>query len=130
MTASFFVVSSVLIFTARPLCAAEPLTFTAARDAAQRSSSTPAYQTYERSKFWPAIGTPFANAMVACTKTMKKDVVFDCVFVISTDGHIKRILHAPQQPVAACVAESLCGYMLPRPPHDSWLVLVHMATHP
>jgi len=129
MTVRFFAVSCILIFAAMSLRAAEPLTFTAALDAAQRLSSTSAYQNYERSKFWPAIGTPFANAMVACTKTMKQDVVFDCVFVISTDGHIKRILHAPQQPVAACVAASLGGHTLPRPPHDSWLVLVHMATH-
>jgi hypothetical protein len=129
MTARLLLVSCVIIFGALPLHAEKPLTFTAALDAAQRLSSTPAYQTYERSKFWPAIGTPFANAMVACTKTMKQDVVFDCVFVISTNGHINRILHTPQQPGAACVATSLRGYTLPTPPRDSWLVLVHMTTH-
>jgi len=115
MTVRFFAVSCIFIFAAMSLGAAERLTFTSAQDAAKRSSSTPAYKNYEQSKFWPAIGTPFANAMVACTKTMKQDVVFDCVFVISADGHIKRILHAPQQPIAACVAASLREYTLPAP---------------
>src|SRR5215813_13139977 len=117
---------AVAILAAQPIHAAEPQNFSAAVAAAERLSSTPAYQQYEWSKFWPAIGTAFANAMVACTKTLKADVTFDCVFIVAADGHIQRILHTPHQPVAACVAAQLRDRSLPRPPRDSWPVLVHM----
>jgi hypothetical protein len=119
----------VLILSCASLRAAEPPTFSSAVDAAKRLSITKAYQQYEQSKFWPAIGTLFANAMVACTRATKSDVTFDCVFVIAADGHVKRILHAPHQLVPACVAKQLQGVALPPPPHDSWHVLVHMSTH-
>ena len=85
---------AVAILAAQPIHAAEPQNFSAAVAAAERLSSTPAYQQYEWSKFWPAIGTAFANAMVACTKTLKADVTFDCVFIVAADGHIQRILQS------------------------------------
>ena len=103
------VILVIALIAAAPLQAAEPSSFSASVAAANRLSSSQAYQEYEQSKFWPAIGTTLANAMVACTKTLKADVTFDCVFIVSADGHIKRILHAPHQPVAACVAAQLSG---------------------
>ena len=123
------VILVIALIAAAPLRVAEPSSFSAGVAAANCLSSSQAYQQYEQSKFWPASGTAFANAMVACTKTLEADVTFDCVFIVSAGGHIKRILHVTQQPMAACVAAQLSGRSLPRPPRDAWPVLVHMSTH-
>lgn len=73
---------------------------------------------------------PFADALRACTADAKPPFTFDLVFLISVEGRIDGVAHLPEQPVAICVATKLRGLRVPRPPHGSWPVHVHLNVQP
>jgi hypothetical protein len=81
--------------------------------------STPSGLEYEL-KFFRAITPTLVPALRACgtAKTFK----FEMAFIVSDDGHIRRVLYTANQPVAACLAAKLEGKSVPRPPRDSWPV--------
>lgn len=93
---------------------------------AKRLSGTPEGKNFEGA-FSTAISQPFANAMRVCTAGAKAPLTFDLVFIVSIEGRVASVVHTPDQPVASCVAAKLQGQNVPRPPHDSWPVHIHMA---
>ena len=96
---------------------------------AKRLSDTPEGKRYEDA-FSTAIAQPFADAMRACTANTKPPFTFDLVFIVSAEGRVASVAHTPEQPVADCVATKMRGVGVPRPPHDSWPVHIHMNVQP
>jgi hypothetical protein len=101
--------------------AAEPGGFAAAVSEAKRAGETPAGNKYELALF-PSIAQTVADAVRTCGGNTKQPYQFDIVFIISADGHIRRVLYPPNQPSAACIAKRFQGKAVLRPPGDSWPV--------
>jgi hypothetical protein len=118
-----------LFFVATVSSSAKSSSFEVTLAEAQRLCTSPDHLKYEQEKFWPAMGRPYCNAMVACTQHAKLPASFDMVFVISRQGSIQRILYTPNAPIAACVAAQLRNHIVPSPPRDEWLISVHMDAH-
>lgn len=93
----------------------------------QRLCSTPAGIEYQM-KFLSAIGPTLFPALKTCAAEKKYE--FDLAFIVSADGHIRRVLHASGQPIAECVAAKLKGKAVPHPPHDAWAVAGHYTGKP
>jgi len=100
-------------------------TFEGVRSRAHDMGETPEGKAYEK-QFGAAFGPSMRDALEACTKDIKPPYVVNLVFVIDTDGGVRRIIPAPQQPVSACVAEKLREMRLPAPPKNDWLVAVNI----
>jgi hypothetical protein len=79
-------------------------------------------------KFLSAIGPTLFPALQTCAAGKKYD--FDLAFIVSADGHIRRVVHATGQPVAECLAIKLKGKSVPRPPRDAWSVAGHYGGKP
>jgi hypothetical protein len=99
--------------------------FDAIQSRAHDMGETSAGKAYEK-QFGTAFGPSMRDSLEACTKSTKPPYIVNFVFVIATDGTVRRIIPAPQQPVSACVAEKLGAIHLPPPPKNDWLVAVNI----
>ena|ERR1700736_4412187 len=112
---------AALIFLSGVGHAADTSSFSTAVSEAKRAGKTPAGNKYELALF-PSIAQALADAVRTCAGNTKQPYKFDIVFIISADGHIRRTLYTPNQPIAACIAKKFQGKAVLRPPGDSWLV--------
>jgi hypothetical protein len=113
----------ILTFSFSLLVAAE--SFEAVHSRAHDMGETPEGKTYEK-RFGAAISAPMRDALEDCTKDTKPPYVVNLVFTIASDGDVRGILPAPQQPVSRCVALKLARLRLPAPPRNNWLVAANI----
>ena len=99
--------------------------FEAIQARAHDMGETPEGKAYEK-QFGTAFGPSMRDALGACTKDTKPPYVVNVVFVIASDGAVRRLVPAPQQPVSACVSEKIRDLRLPPPPKNDWLVAVNV----
>jgi hypothetical protein len=99
--------------------------FEAMHSRAHEMGETPEGKAYEK-QFGTAFGPSMRNALESCTKSTQPSYIVNLVFVVATDGAIRRIVPAPQQSVSSCVAEKLREMRLPAPPKNDWLVAVNI----
>jgi len=93
--------------------------------AAQEVVKTREGQSYLRRVDRP-LNKYFLRGMMDCSEDKSNvDVDVWIVFVVSADGHTRTILSPPNQPFVACAANVMQMPLLPRPPGDSWPVLIH-----
>ena len=83
-------------------------------------------KAYEK-QFYGSVGPFMRDALEACTKNTRTPYIVNLVFVIATDGAVRRIIPAPHQPVSACVADKFHQMRLPPPPKNDWLVAVNIS---
>lgn len=126
-------VSIFVLLCCLPLCAKATATqFTKFEDAvkaAQQVEKTREGQIYYR-RVDRLINKYFFRGMIDCNEGKSKvDADVWIVFVVSSDGHTRTILSPPGQPFVACAARVMQMPLLPRPPKDSWPVLIHGHYH-
>ena len=81
-------------------------------------------------KFEDAVSASMAKAMADCQS--KPDTVepANIVFIISADGHVRSVLASPQIEYGSCVASTVrLPTFVPKPPKDSWAVVIGLANH-
>jgi hypothetical protein len=94
----------------------------------QQLCSTPEGMMYE-AKFL-AVVSPKAIAAITSCNGSTKHYDFDMAFKVSSDGKITRIVHTPNQPVAACAAAKLKGAFGPRPLRGPCTIFGHYSSKP
>ena len=82
-------------------------------------------------QFLKAINLVLLPAIGSCTSKTPDTVEPGAIaFVISADGHVKRLLWSANIPMAQCVGEKLRSITtLPRPPEDNWVDGLGVANH-
>ena len=86
---------------------------------------TPQGKTYEK-QFRGAIGASMREALETCTKNTNPPYTVNLVFTIASNGSVRHIAPAPQQPVSRCVVQQLTGVRVPVPPKNDWLVAINI----
>jgi hypothetical protein len=114
---------AILAFGLSFMAAAE--SFDAIHSRAHDMDETPEGKAYEK-QFEAAIGAPMRDALAECTKDTKPPYIVNLVFTIASDGDVRDIIPAPQQPVSRCVAQKLARLRLPPPPRNNWLVAANI----
>src|SRR5205814_3919664 len=95
--------------------------FDAIQSRADHMGETPQGKTYEK-QFRAAIGALLRDALETCTKNTNPPYTVNLVFTIVSNGSVRHIVPAPQQPVSRCVVQQLTGVQVPPPPKNDWLV--------
>jgi|GEM_PF-1040396 len=94
-----------------------------------RNYATKAGRQYSE-KFENAITPALGKAMHACLNRPDTVEPAEIIFIISADGHVKRILSSPRIEYGQCVAATIkLPATVPKPPRDSWPVGVGLANH-
>ena len=131
-------VKATLLFVGFCICAvslhgADLTTFAAADKEAVRLYGTDEGYSYMR-KFLDAMDQSVGRALQACLPGIpgrKKDIRFQVVFIVSSQGRIERMLRSTDSPSALCFTKSIRPpSRLPRPPHDHWPVVAALTIGP
>ena len=71
---------------------------------------------------------PMLHAMDVCAARPSSNLSCDIITVITADGHVRRILFAPDNAYTACVRKTLrLGAVAPKPPAgDNWPVHIRL----
>ena len=99
--------------------------FNTIQSRAHHMGETPQGKTYEK-QFRAAIGASMRDALETCTKNTNPPYTVNLVFTIASNGSVRHIVPAPQQPVSRCVAQQLTGVRVPAPPKNEWLVAMNI----
>jgi hypothetical protein len=94
----------------------------------QQLCSTPEGIMYE-ARFLAAVSPKTIAAINSCVGSTK-NYEFDMAFKVSSEGKITRIVHTPNQPVAACAAAKLKGVSGPRPLRGPCTIFGHYSSKP
>lgn len=116
---------AVLILTIGFSLLAAAESFEAIHSRAHDMGETPEGKAYEK-QFGAAISAAMRDALANCTKDTKAPYIVNLVFTIASDGDVRDIISAPQQPVSRCVAQKLAHLRLPPPPKNNWLVAANI----
>jgi hypothetical protein len=81
-------------------------------------------------KFQNAIAPALGKAMGACLSRPDTVEPAEIIFIISAEGHVKRVLASPKIEYGQCVAATIkLPATVPKPPRDSWPVGIGLANH-
>ena len=71
---------------------------------------------------------PMLHAMDVCAANPPSNLYCDIITVVSTDGHIRKVLFAPSNAYTACVRKNLrLGAIAPKPPAaEDWPVQIRL----
>jgi hypothetical protein len=75
---------------------------------------------------------PMLHAMNVCAARPSSNLYCDIITVVATDGHIRKVLFAPNNAYTACVRKNLrLGAIAPKPPAgDNWPVQIRLYDGP
>jgi len=103
--------------------------FESASKESTRTLDTKAGRQYSE-KFQNAIATALGKAMHACLSRPDTVEPAEIIFIVSADGHVKRVLASPKIEYGQCVAATIkLPASVPKPPRDSWPVGIGLANH-
>src|ERR1700730_18249567 len=121
--------AAVLLLGSARIHASETGELEAAMKESARNSQTKEGQQYHE-RFERAILSTFAKALHSCLSRPDTIEPAEIVFIISANGHVKKILASPNIEYGKCVVSELrLPKTLPRPPRDLWPVAMALANH-
>jgi hypothetical protein len=122
-------VVALLAFSSVGATASEASEFESASKESTRNYATKEGRQYSE-KFENAIAPAMTKAMHACLgrpDTVEPALI---IFIVSADGHVKRVLTSPKIEYGQCVAATVkLPATVPKPPRDSWPVGIGLANH-
>jgi hypothetical protein len=121
--------AALLVFCSIAASTSQAGEFESASKESTRNYATKAGRQYSE-KFQNAIEPALAKAMGACLSRPDTVEPAEIIFIVSADGHIKRVLASPKIEYGQCVAATIkLPATVPKPPRDSWPVGIGLANH-
>jgi hypothetical protein len=92
---------------------------------------TPGGSDYAR-RFSDWSTEPMLHAMDVCATQPSSNLYCDIITVVAADGHIRKVLFAPNNAFAACVRKNMqLGIVAPKPPvAENWPVQIRLIDGP
>jgi uncharacterized protein YegJ (DUF2314 family) len=119
----------LLAFCSVAADASQTSEFETASKEATSNYSTKVGRQYSN-EFQDAIAPAMAKAMGSCLSRPDTVQPAEIVFIVSADGHVKRVLCSPNIEYGRCVASTIrLPATVPKPPRDLWPVVIGLANH-
>jgi hypothetical protein len=121
--------AAILLLASARVQASQTSELEAAAKESARNCETKEGQQY-RDKFEQAIMSAFAKALHSCLSRPDTVEPAEVAFIISANGHVKKILVSPNIEYGKCVVSELrLPKTLPKPPRDLWPIAMGLANH-